>query len=130
MYNLQFNYWCTNYIICTMHNGIIDKLRDTMLLLRTTLFASKKECTYIMQKKEVDKMAMTDAQKRADQKYRLTHNVITKTIAYKKADIAEGQRLVAYLDSTGQTANAYIKALVKRDLDAKGIAYPDNTEGV
>ena len=75
-------------------------------------------------------MAMTDAQKRADQKYRLTHNVITKTIAYKKADIAEGQRLVAYLDSTGQTANAYIKALVKRDLDAKGIAYPDNTEGV
>ena len=55
MYNLQFNYWCTNYIICTMHNGIIDKLHDTMLLLCTTLFASKKECTYIMQKKRLIK---------------------------------------------------------------------------
>ena len=75
-------------------------------------------------------MAMTDAQKRADEKYRLAHNVITKTIAYKKADIAEGQRLVAYLDSTGQTANAYIKALVKRDLDAKGVSYPGNTDNI
>ena len=73
-------------------------------------------------------MAMTDAQKRADQKYRETHKVITKTIAYKKTDIAEGQRLTAYLDSTGQTANAYIKALVKRDLDAKGVPYADNTD--
>ena len=93
-------------------------------------FCIKKRMYIYNAKKEVDKMAMTDAQKRADQKYRLTHNVITKTIAYKKADIAEGQRLVAYLDSTGQTANAYIKALVKRDLDAKGIAYPDNTDNI
>lgn len=70
-------------------------------------------------------MAMTDAQKRADEKYRQTHKVITKTIAYKKSDIAEGKRLVAYLDSTGQTANAYIKALIKRDLDTQGVPYPD-----
>lgn len=73
-------------------------------------------------------MAMTDAQKRADEKYRLTHNVITKTIAYKKQDISEGQRLKAYLDSTGQSANSYIKDLIKADLDAKGIPYPDNTD--
>lgn len=69
-------------------------------------------------------MAMTDAQKRADQKYRETHKVITKTIAYKKADITEGQRLTTYLAQSGQTANAYIKALIKADLDKKGIAYP------
>ena len=75
-------------------------------------------------------MAMTDAQKRADEKYRLTHNVITKTIAYKKQDISEGQRLVAYLDSTGQSANAYIKSLIKADLDAKGVPYPDNTDNI
>lgn len=73
-------------------------------------------------------MAMTDAQKRADEKYRQTHKVITKTIAYKKQDIAEGQRLKAYLAKTGQSANSYIKALIKRDLDTKGIPYPDNQE--
>lgn len=73
-------------------------------------------------------MAMTKAQKEADLKYRQTHGVITKTIAYKKQDIAEGQRLKAYLDSTGQSANAYIKALIKADLDAKGVPYPDNID--
>ena len=73
-------------------------------------------------------MAMTDAQKRADEKYRLTHNVITKTIAYKKQDIEEGQRLKAYLAETGQSANSYIKDLIKRDLDAKGVSYPDCEE--
>lgn len=113
-----------------MHNGIIDKLHDTMLLLCTTLFASKKRMYIYNAKKEVDKMAMTDAQKRADQKYRQTHKVITKTIAYKKQDIAEGQRLKAYLATTGQSANSYIKVLIKRDLDKKGIPYPDNTDDV
>lgn len=71
-------------------------------------------------------MAMTDAQKRADEKYRLTHKVITKTIAYKKQDISEGQRLKAYLKETGQSANSYIKDLIKCDLDAKGIPYPES----
>lgn len=74
-------------------------------------------------------MAMTDAQKRADEKYRQAHGVITKTIAYKKSDIAEGKRLKAYLTKTGQSANAYIKALIKRDLDKKGVPYPDDTDG-
>ena len=73
-------------------------------------------------------MAMTDAQKRADQKYRETHKVITKTIAYKKADIVEGQRLTAYLARSGQTANAYIKALIKAELKKKNIPYPDNID--
>ena len=73
-------------------------------------------------------MAMTKAQKEADLKYRQTHGVITKTIAYKKQDIAEGQRLKAYLAKTGQSANSYIKGLIKSDLDAKGVSYPDNTD--
>lgn len=72
-------------------------------------------------------MAMTEAQKKADQKYRQTHNVITKTISYKKSDIVEGQRLLSYLENTGQSANSYIKTLIKTDLDIKGISYPDNT---
>lgn len=75
-------------------------------------------------------MAMTDAQKRADEKYRLAHNVITKTIAYKKQDIAEGQRLKAYLKQSEQSANSYIKQLIKSDLDKKGIPYPDNTDNI
>lgn len=70
-------------------------------------------------------MAMTDAQKRADAKYREIHKVITKTIAYKKQDIEEGQRLEAYLAESGQSANSYIKSLIKSDLDTKGISYPD-----
>lgn len=73
-------------------------------------------------------MAMTEAEKRADLKYRQTHGVITKTIAYKKQDIEEGQRLKAYLAETGQSANSYIKELIKRDLDTKGVPYPDNTD--
>ena len=36
--------------ICIINNGMIDRLHDTMLLLCTTLFALKKECTYIMRK--------------------------------------------------------------------------------
>lgn len=33
----------------------------------------------------------------------------------------DGQRLKEYLQDTGQTANAYIKALIKQDLDQKGV---------
>ena len=39
---------------------------------------------------------------------------------YTPTDIAEGQRLKAYLEQTGQSANSYIKGLIKRDLDEKG----------
>ena len=41
-------------------------------------------------------------------------------------DLPEGQRLKAYLKQTGQTANAYIKALIKRDLDAHNMPYPSD----
>lgn len=32
----------------------------------------------------------------------------------------DGERIKAYLEQTGQSANSYIKALIKADLDAKG----------
>ena len=35
-------------------------------------------------------------------------------------DIKDGERVKAYLDQTGQSANSYIKSLIKRDLDSKG----------
>ena len=43
-------------------------------------------------------------------------------------DRKESDRLKAYLVETGQSANSYIKALIKADLDAKGVPYPDNTD--
>ena len=33
----------------------------------------------------------------------------------------QGKRLEEYLTDTGKSANAYIKALIKADLDSKGI---------
>lgn len=35
-------------------------------------------------------------------------------------DIKDGERVKAYLDQTGQSANSYIKSLIKRDLDSRG----------
>ena len=40
-------------------------------------------------------------------------------------DIMEGQRLKTYLSDTGQSTNSYLKALIKADLDSKGVPYPD-----
>ena len=47
------------------------------------------------------------------------------TIKYTPKEINESDRLQVYLNSTGLSANAYLKELVKRDLDNKGVAYPD-----
>lgn len=43
-------------------------------------------------------------------------------------DIKEGERIKAYLEHTGQSANSYIKELIKRDLDSRGIEYPVTEE--
>lgn len=68
-------------------------------------------------------MAMTEAQRRADKKYRETYKPLTFGISYKKSDINEGKRLQKYLINTEQTANSYIKGLIKKDLDEKRIKY-------
>lgn len=43
-------------------------------------------------------------------------------------DKRETSRIRAYLAESGQSANSYIKALIKADLDAKGIPYPGNID--
>lgn len=64
-------------------------------------------------------MALTEAAKRAQKKY--NEKTITIAASYKPGtDLKEGERIKAYLDQTGQSANSYIKALIKADLDNKG----------
>lgn len=61
----------------------------------------------------------SEALKRAQQKqnsYRIQFSV-----NYRLTDIQEGQRLKSYLETTGQSANSYLKELIKKDLDSKGI---------
>lgn len=43
-------------------------------------------------------------------------------------DKKEALRIRAYLKQSNQSANAYIKSLIKHDLDKKGVPYPDNTD--
>ncbi len=57
--------------------------------------------------------------KEAQKRYR--EKSIQFAVNYRPGtDIKEGERLKGYLDQTGQTANSYIKALIKADLDCKG----------
>ena len=69
-------------------------------------------------------MALTEAQKKASKKYREKVKPIQFAVQYKTADKPDGERLKAYLAATGQTANSYIKSLIRADLDAKNIPYP------
>lgn len=70
-------------------------------------------------------MALTEAEKRAQKKYNA--KTITVAVSYKPGtDIMEGIRLKTYLASTGQSANSYIKGLIKADLDKRNIPYVDN----
>lgn len=73
------------------------------------------------------KRVRTDADRKADRVYRDKHKPIQYGIQYK-TDKIEGLRLQYYLAQSGQSANAYLKSLVKSDLDNKGIAYPEPEE--
>lgn len=61
----------------------------------------------------------TEAQKRAQRKYSQKRILFSTT--FNENEIEEGQRLKAYLEITGQSANAYLKDLIKKDLDSKGV---------
>lgn len=66
-------------------------------------------------------MAMTESQKTYEKKrMKACKNY---TIKYTPKEINESNRLQAYLNKNGLSANAYLKDLVKRDLDSKGIEY-------
>lgn len=67
----------------------------------------------------------SEAQKKAYKAY--NSKSIQLAVNYRPTDIKEGQRIKAYLEQSGQSANSYIKELIKQDLDSKGIPYPDNS---
>lgn len=72
-------------------------------------------------------MALTESEKRAQKKYNV--KTITVSASYKPGtDIVEGRRLKSYLAQSGQSANSYIKGLIKRDLDSKYIPYPNDND--
>ena len=69
-------------------------------------------------------MALTESEKRAQKKY--NEKTITASVSYKPGtDISDGKRLKAYLSQTGQSANSYIKGLIKSDLDNKNVPYQE-----
>ena len=51
-------------------------------------------------------------------------------LKYFATDIQEGLRLKHYIESNGISCNSYLKELVKRDLDNKGIEYADSMDNV
>lgn len=72
---------------------------------------------------EEKKRIRTDASRKADRIY--NEKRIPFSIGYTPTDIAEGKRLRAYLRESGQSANSYIKGLIKRDLDSKNVPYDE-----
>lgn len=46
---------------------------------------------------------------------------MTFAVKYYPTDIEYGKKLKEYLADTGQSANSYLKELIKADLDSKGI---------
>ena len=72
----------------------------------------------------MDKMhKRTDAQKKADKAY--NNKSLNFTVCYRPSEIAQGKRLKAYLEKTGQSANMYLKKLIENDMDRLGIDIPD-----
>lgn len=79
----------------------------------------------VYKKKDVIIMAYSKQSQEAYRKKSLQF-----TCSYRPGtDLSEGQRLKAYLTQTGQSANAYIKQLIKQDMDRRSIPYP-STDGI
>lgn len=74
---------------------------------------------YIMEKMEVLFFMVSEAQKRAQKE--ANKKSLMFSANYRLNDLQEGKRLKAYLETTGQSANAYLKELIKKDLDSKGV---------
>lgn len=61
----------------------------------------------------------TEAQKRAQKE--ANKKSLMFSANYRLNDLKEGKRLKSYLETTGQSANAYLKELIRKDLDSKGV---------
>ncbi len=68
----------------------------------------------------------SDSMLKAINKY--NKNSINLAVSYKPPERQDGKRIKAYLEQTGQSANSYIKALIKADLDNKGFVLPDGAD--
>lgn len=68
----------------------------------------------------------SESQKKAYKTY--NRKKMNFAVVYTPTDKVEGLRVKAYLTQTGQSANSYIKSLIKADLDAKGIPYPADAD--
>lgn len=61
--------------------------------------------------------------KKADENYR--KKIDRMAIKYGISEQPESERLRRYLVQTGQSANSYIKGLIKADLDRKNVPYDE-----
>ena len=75
-----------------------------------------KECTYIIIDKRVKIMAYSK-KSQADYKKKIKQF----KVQYNLQDNDDGLRFQKYLKETGQSANGYLKELIKKDMDSKGI---------
>ena len=69
-------------------------------------------------------MPKTEEERRAAELERYKkrdQNRVRFALNYMQSERNEGLRLKNYLEANGLSANSYIKALVKEDLDKKGI---------
>lgn len=66
--------------------------------------------------------------KEVQSRYRRKITQFKAEYSLSKEDKREALRIKAYLEQSGQSANSYIKRLIKSDLDAKNIPYPDNID--
>lgn len=66
-------------------------------------------------------MAMTESQKKYEKKRALQCK--SYAVKYTPKEKAENDRLQYYLSTSGISANAYIKELIKKDLDKKGVIF-------
>lgn len=60
-----------------------------------------------------------ESDREADRRYNAKR--INFSVSFTTADIEDGKRLKAYLELTGQSGNRYLKELIKKDLDARGV---------
>lgn len=61
----------------------------------------------------------------ADAQKRYNAKTILFAVKYYPTDITEGKRLKQFLECSRQSANSYLKSLIKKDLDEKNF-YIDN----